>query len=153
MDIEELLARSAATDAFKADVRSYWAHQNAPSIEVVRHAPRVKVQRLLTQLLHTEGHLPIERVSINALSGCSDFRGTVSVRAQGSTRMYGFVWDCQWRAQEEGWVDCFGFPDQIRAAREFGWQCFAEWVEVVSAAPAAPASPLGFVSNDVALTY
>ena len=91
MDIEELLARSAATEAFKADVRSYLAHQNVPTIEVLRHSPRVKVQRLLTQLLHAEGHLPIERVSIDALSGCSDFRGTVSVSAQGSSRVYGFV--------------------------------------------------------------
>ena len=153
MDIEELLARSAATDAFKADVRSFWAHQNVPHIEVVRHSPRVKVQRLLAQLLHTEGHLPIERVSIDALSGCSDFRGTVSVRAQGSTRVFGFVWDCQWRAQEEGWVDCFGFPDQIRAAREFGWQCFAEWVEVRAAAPAVPASPLGSPLAGLILSY
>ena len=26
-------------------------------------------------------------------------------------------------------VDHWGEPDQIRAAREFGWQCFAHWAE------------------------
>ena len=42
-------------------------------------------------------------------------------------RQVRFHWDCKWRAQQEGWVDYFGFPDQIRAAREFGWRCFERW--------------------------
>ena len=29
-----------------------------------------------------------------------------------------FHWDCKWKAQQEGWSDYFGFPDQMRAARE-----------------------------------
>ena len=40
-----------------------------------------------------------------------------------------FHWDCKWRAQQQGWVDYFGFPDQTRAAREFGFDCFRSWVE------------------------
>jgi hypothetical protein len=41
-----------------------------------------------------------------------------------------FAWDCRWRAQQQGWVDAFGFPDQIRAADEFGWNCFQHWQPV-----------------------
>jgi hypothetical protein len=42
-------------------------------------------------------------------------------------RTFAFVWDCAWRAAQEGWVDKRGNPDQVRAAREFGWQCFSVW--------------------------
>ncbi|HEX8695519.1 MAG TPA: hypothetical protein VF746_24110, partial [Longimicrobium sp.] len=40
-----------------------------------------------------------------------------------------FVWDCKWKAEQHGWHDYFGFPDQGRAAREFGYDCFRAWVE------------------------
>ena len=40
-----------------------------------------------------------------------------------------FHWDCKWRALQEGWTDYFGFPDQVRAAREFGHDCFRLWEE------------------------
>lgn len=127
MDIEDLLQTSSATAEFKAAVRAYWNHVEVPAIGAVRHAPRVKVQRVLCQLLSAEGDLPIESVVVDATSGCSDFRGTLRVAAGGESKVFNFTWDCQWRAREEGWVDYFGFPDQIRAAREFGWRCFARW--------------------------
>jgi hypothetical protein len=64
------------------------------------------------------------------VSGCSDFRGTLTVEAEGATRTFVFAWCCQWRADREGWRDAFGFSDQIRAAREFDWRCFERWREV-----------------------
>ena len=97
-----------------------------------RTMPAVKVERVLTQLLAEHRHEPIERVEIDARSGCSDFSGTLAATIGGSTRTFDFVWDCRWRAEQEGWRDHWGEPDQIRAAREFGWQCFASWRERVT---------------------
>ena len=133
MDLLPLLDRSPATDAFKADVRAFLAHQPAARIATTRLAPRVKVARLLTQLLDAEPALAIDRVRVDAISGCSDFRGTVEVEAADATRVFEFVWCCQWRADVQGWRDAFGFSDQIRAAREFDWRCFEEWREVAGA--------------------
>jgi hypothetical protein len=90
-------------------------------------APRVKVLRVLTQLLHAEPMLSLERVRIDGVSGCADYRGTVTAIACDGERAFTFVWDCSWRAAAEGWLDRHGLPDQARAAREFGWQCFAAW--------------------------
>ena len=129
MDIEDLLGASLATDEFKVAVRAYWEHKDTPAIQVVRHSPRVKVQRLLTQLLSAEPGLEVDAVVVDAVSGCSDYRGTLRVEARGASKVFNFVWDCQWRAREEGWTDYFGFPDQARAAREFGYDCFRRWEE------------------------
>ena len=135
MDLIRLLDRSLAADAFKADVRAFVAHQPAPRIATPRLAPRVKVARLVTHLLNAEPALPIERVRVDAVSGCSDFRGTLVVETAAESRTFEFVWCCQWRADQEGWRDAFGFSDQIRAAREFDWRCFEAWRDVgVSAA-------------------
>ena len=129
MDLPLLLERSAASESFKADVRAFIAHQPAPRVATVRLTPRVKLARLLTQLLAAEPELPIERLRVDAVSGCSDFRGTVAVETSGGTRVFEFVWCCLWRADAEGWRDAFGFSDQIRAAREFDWRCFEQWRE------------------------
>lgn len=128
-ELTDILARSGATPEFKADVAAFASFQDAPRIATVRHAPRVKVLRVLAQLLSAEPNLPVERVSVEALSGCADFRGTATVDAAGESRTFDFVWDCHWRALREGWIDAFGLPDQIRAAREFGWECFERWAE------------------------
>jgi hypothetical protein len=53
--------------------------------------------------------------------------GSVEAHADGVVRQWSFAWCCKWRAVEEGWVDCFGFPDQTRAAREFEYRCFETW--------------------------
>ncbi|HET7457556.1 MAG TPA: hypothetical protein VFJ74_07865 [Gemmatimonadaceae bacterium] len=127
--LQELLASSHATPEFKADVLAYASYQDAPRITTARHAPRIKVLRLVAQLLSAEPSLPVERVRVEGLSGCADFRGTATVEAGGETRTFEFVWDCHWRAVQEGWTDAFGLPDQIRAAREFGWRCFERWAE------------------------
>ena len=128
------LARSAATEEFKADVRAYLCHQPASRVAVARHSPRVKVARVLTQLLSSEPTLAIDRVHVEGVSGCSDFRGVVTVHADEGSRSFDFAWCCHWKAIELGWTDAFGLPDQIRAAQEFGWECFERWAERKDAA-------------------
>ncbi|HWZ59175.1 MAG TPA: hypothetical protein VNW46_09385 [Gemmatimonadaceae bacterium] len=127
MDLDACLAASRATAAFAADVRAYADHREAPRIAVLRAAPRVKVLRVVTQLLHAEPALPVECVRVDGVSGCADYRGTVIAVTPDGERGFAFVWDCSWRAAVEGWLDRHGLPDQTRAAREFGWQCFAAW--------------------------
>jgi hypothetical protein len=126
-ELEQMLAKSQAAESFKAAVRTYFASGRAEAIQVEGHAPRIKVRRVLTQVLATEPHLPIERIVLRARSGCSDFVGTVQLQTTSGTHVYSFVWDCRWRAEQEGWTDYFGFPDQIRAAEEYDWRCFERW--------------------------
>jgi hypothetical protein len=125
--MELILGKSQATDSFKLDVAAFCAGRSAPRVHVEGFAPRVKVQRVLMQLLANEAALPITRVVVRGRSGCSDFTGEVQVETVSETRVFEFVWDCRWRAEQEGWIDCFGLPDQMRAAQEFGWQCFQFW--------------------------
>lgn len=127
-ELEQLLAASRAADEFKDDVRRYYAGRQAPRIGVEGHAPAVKVQRLLKQVLSAEADLPIERLALRARSGCSDFVGVVEVEAAGESHAFEFLWDCRWKAEQEGWTDWFGLPDQIRAAQEFDWRCFRSWI-------------------------
>ena len=126
----QLLARSSATDRFKADDIALSSRVDAPSITYTRTVPRIKVIRLVNQILHAHPEWAIERLHVDARSGCSDFVGTVIVEGAGESRVFEFAWDCRWRAEQEGWVDAFGFPDQIRAADEFGWNCFYRWQPV-----------------------
>lgn len=125
----QILAQSSATGEFKADVVAFASRAEAPSIVLARQVPRIKVIRLINQLLHAHPEFAVERVRIDARSGCSDFVGTAVVEGRGESRVFEFAWDCRWRAEQEGWVDAFGFPDQIRAADEFGWNCFLHWQE------------------------
>ena len=123
----ELMARSRASDEFKADVRAYAAHEPTARLTVARHVPRVKVLRVLGQLFETSPELEVQRAHLDAASGCADFRGVLTVETREGVRAFDFVWDCHWRAVQEGWTDAFGLPDQIRAAREFGHRCFERW--------------------------
>ena len=127
MELEQLLSQSAANEAFKSDVRAYGLHATVSRISTARPSPRVKMLRVIAQLVAAEPKLAIERIHVDAHSGCSDFAGTLTAEANGLQYAFQFTWCCQWRAQEEGWSDCFGFPDQMRAAREFGWRCFERW--------------------------
>lgn len=126
-ELESILARSRAAEPFKAAVRGYYATGSADRIRIEGFAPKIKVRRLLAQVLSAEPHLTIEQIVLRGRSGCSDFVGTVQVHTATETRAYSFVWDCRWRAEQEGWTDCFGFPDQIRAAEEYDWRCFERW--------------------------
>lgn len=131
-ELEFFLAKSHATDTFKSAVRRYLENGGAEPIRVEGFAPRVKVRRLLTQMLSAEPHLPVECVTLRGRSGCSDFVGTLHVQTTHGSVAYEFAWDCRWRAEQEGWTDCFGLPDQIRAAEEYDWRCFERW-ETISA--------------------
>lgn len=137
MPIEHLITISRASGEFKNDVVRYAQGVPAERIQTVRHAPRIKVLRVLAQLLTEEPALEIERVSVDAWSGCSDFRGTIAVTTSGGVRSFRFRWDCNWRAEQQGWFDAFQLPDQIRAAREFGWRCFSDWEEQLGTDPAS----------------
>lgn len=126
-ELEQLLAASRAADAFKNDVRSFYSNGDAGRIAAKGGIPHVKIGRLLKHVLASAPELPIEQLSLRGYSGCSDFGGIVEIQTASGAHTYEFHWDCRWRAQEEGWVDYFGFPDQIRAAREFDWRCFRVW--------------------------
>lgn len=129
-DLEKLLETSRALEPFKRAVRSYCETGSAEHIRVDGFAPAIKVRRLLAHILSTESQLPIQRIALRGRSGCSDFAGTVHVETPAGTHSYEFIWDCRWRAEQEGWTDCFGLPDQIRAAREYGWRCFQRWAPI-----------------------
>ena len=135
-DLLPYLDAAAAHPDFKADVLAFvGGHPAASRIQLDGHAPRVKVERLLTQLLHAHPDLPVERVRVRGRSGCSDFSGEVSVFAADVEHRFAFTWCCAWRAEQEGWRDCFGFWDQARAAREFGFRCFSRWESLSPALP------------------
>jgi hypothetical protein len=121
------LDAAAAHPEFKSDVLRFVQGEVPPRIELEGYAPRVKVERVLTQIFHAHPELPIERVSLRGRSGCSDFTGDVTIYAGDAKHRFAFTWCCAWRAEQQGWKDCFGFWDQGRAAREFGFRCFSRW--------------------------
>ena len=129
-ELRALLDASRVTPEFRDDVLTFARTGAAERIVVPRYHPPVKVLRLLMQLLHAESALPISAVEVDGRSGCSDYSGSIAVHtADGSVRTFEFTWCCAWRAGQQGWTDGWGLPDQIRAAHEFGWDCFAVWKE------------------------
>jgi hypothetical protein len=136
-DFAPLLEQSSATPAFRNDLEAFASRQPATRIKASPTNPRVKVLRTIAQLLHAEPTLRVDAVELRAASGCADFLGTVTViDADGARHTFDFEWNCEWKARQLGYVDGFGFPDQIRAAEEFGWQCFERWTQL-SIEPAA----------------
>ena len=129
MNLDTFLATSKADPEFKAEVQAFASGRNAKRIHSPNYAPSVKVMRVIAHLLSEHPDLMIQSVTIDGVSGCSDFRGTLRVQCLDGVREYEFAWDCKWRAMQVGWTDHFGFPDQIRAAREFGHRCFRTWTE------------------------
>ena len=126
-DLLPFLDAASAHPDFKSDVLSFVQGGSAPRIELQGHAPRVKVERVLTQLLHANPAMAVDRIRLRATSGCSDFTGVLVACVGEEEHRYRFSWCCSWKAEQEGWRDCFGFWDQARAAREFGWNCFQQW--------------------------
>lgn len=126
-DILPYLAAAAAHPELKTEVLTFVRGGDAQRIELDGFAPRVKVERVLTQLFHAHPELPIERIRLRGQSGCSDFTGELVAYAGDTEHRFAFTWCCSWKAQQEGWRDCFGFWDQARAAREFGFECFSRW--------------------------
>lgn len=126
--IDELLDASAATESFRSAVGDYAAGAPSPRVAANPGAPPVKVLRVVSQLLAAEPSLAIDSVRVDARSGCSDFRGVLeAVDADGGRHAWDFVWDCAWRAQSVGWKTFWGDPDQQKAAREYGWDCFEKF--------------------------
>ncbi len=130
MDIErktvaELLDASKATDAFKTAVRML--EQNKMDGQITFTGPPVKALRVICKLLETYPDRVIDRVSIKGRSGCSNYTGQAVVSP--GDDVIAFDWDCAWRAGECGWTDFWGNPDQMRAAREYGYQCFRRFEE------------------------
>ena len=115
-------AISAATADFKRAMRDLAAGKPQSAIQFSRSNPPVKALRVAMKLIEEFPDVPFESVQIEGRSGCSDFAGS-ALALPGSIRI-DFAWNCQWRAEQLGWKDPFGDPDQIRAAREFGYQCF-----------------------------
>jgi hypothetical protein len=140
LTLNEIIERSSALDAFKAELLALAANQTPSNIiQFNPGAPKVKVLRTLMKLLETYPSLRIEQVRLAATSGCSDFTGQLGVNNGALT--INFIWDCAWRATQQGYTDAFGFPDQIRAAREFNYQCFQTFEEVSNnSAPPQPAA-------------
>ncbi|MBX3730747.1 MAG: hypothetical protein KF858_16345 [Candidatus Sumerlaeia bacterium] len=124
--LDALLDASAATDRFKEAARELAARKAASErIAFGSGAPPVKVQRVLQQLLESEPSLAIDAIAVSGQSGCSDFRGELTVHlADGSSRRFRFVWDCAWKARQVGWNTFWGDPDQQKAAQTFGYRCF-----------------------------
>src|SRR3982751_5879894 len=113
--MDSLLENSRASTQFKTDLLAFLEDGRSARVKVESPVPQVKVRRLLIQLLAAEPNLRIDRIVIRARSGCSDFVGSVHVHTASEAHVFDFVWDCRWRAEREGYVDYFGFPDQTRA--------------------------------------
>lgn len=130
MTTAELLDRSAATTSFREALTRFLRDgRSSERISFGYGCPGVKVERAITKALIEYPDLPIESIEVRGASGCEYFRGKLFVRTATEERRVAFHWDCKWRAEQQGWHDWFGFPDQTRAAREFGWDCFRAWEE------------------------
>ncbi len=130
MNLLIFLEHSRATPTFRSAVNEFLRTGRANSaIAFNLSSPPVKVERTLTKILEEYPELPIARIEIEGASGCEYFRGTATIHAGEEERCVRFHWDCRWKAEQLGWTDYFGFPDQIRAARECGYDCFRTWSE------------------------
>jgi hypothetical protein len=139
MILTQFVARSRATPAFLQAVESFRGELRPNEwIHFDRESPAVKVERTITQLLAKHPELPIESVRFDAVSGCEFYKGALNVLAGGKEWRIDFHWDCRWKAREAGFTDYFGYPDQIRAAREFGHDCFRRWDITELPAPEIP---------------
>jgi hypothetical protein len=128
MNLSDLLSRSRASAAFRDAVADFArSHRANDGVHFNHGSPPVKVERTLMQLLNSSPEMEIDRVEIHGTSGCEYFRGKMIVHVLDGKHTIQFHWDCKWKAEEVGFTDYFGFPDQIRAAREFGFDCFRGW--------------------------
>jgi hypothetical protein len=135
MKIFDLLDGSSATEPFRDAVLRF-VREGRPNDRLAfnRECPAVKVERTLVRALEEYPALEVESIVIHGSSGCEFFRGWMDVHTASEVRRVSFHWDCKWKAQEMGWHDYFGFPDQIRAAREFPYACFRAWTEEAATA-------------------
>ncbi len=130
MTTADLAPQSRASHAFLSALSTFRATGRPNErISFDRLSPPVKVERTLAKVMVEYPDLAIESIEVRGSSGCEFFRGTAVIRTASEERHVRFYWDCKWRAEQQGWTDYFGFPDQTRAAREFGYDCFRVWQE------------------------
>ncbi|HEX8361087.1 MAG TPA: hypothetical protein VF613_13325 [Longimicrobium sp.] len=130
MTTADLAPQSRASHAFLSALSAFRATGRPNErISFDRLSPPVKVERTLAKVMVEYPDLAIESIEVRGSSGCEFYRGTAVIRTAAEERHVRFHWDCKWRAEQQGWTDYFGFPDQTRAAREFGYDCFRVWQE------------------------
>lgn len=126
--LEELLDASRASAEFKDAVEKLAANQSQNRVSGNGVIPPIKLLRFVMKMLEQHPETPFESVHIEGESSCSGFSGHAT--AQPGDQYFAYDWDCAWRAREEGWSDAYGDPDQIRAARTLGYQCFRRFEKV-----------------------
>ncbi len=123
--LKTLLGNSEASEAFKSAVRDFADGKESQLIKYSLGSPKVKVQRVLMKLLEAYRTEQISEVNIQGASSCSGYVGTLTF-GPNQTKI-SFNWDCEWRARQEGFKTWYGAPDQIKAASQFGYQCFEKF--------------------------
>lgn len=130
MTLAHFLSRARVTDEFREALTQFARSGRANDrVRFGYHSPAIKVERTLTRALEQYPELPVDAVEVEGSSGCEYYRGTLTLFAGEEVRRIRFEWNCKWRAEQMGWRDYFGFADQARAAREFGYDCFRAWAE------------------------
>lgn len=125
----ELINHSSASEEFKKAFQQFLSdYQPSKRIQFGFGNPPVKVLRAICGLLEAHPDLEIQNLNIDGRSGCSDYRGHLVIN-EGEHR-FTFVWDCAWKAREEGLTDFMGFPDQAKAAQVFGHRCFEKFEKI-----------------------
>ncbi|MFQ5639166.1 MAG: hypothetical protein ACE5IR_14385 [bacterium] len=126
--LNELLSHSKAQETFKQAVEYFSLGQSTELIACHPSGlPAIKVMRVLMKLLETYPEEVISSVAIHGTSTCSGFYGTLIWGPE--NKKIEFNWDCQWKAEQEGFKTWYGAPDQTKAAQMFGYQCFEKFAE------------------------
>lgn len=120
--LKDLLEKSDATESFKRAVRDFSEGKDSKLIQYSSGSPKIKVLRVLMKLLDECREEPITEVDIQGASSCSSYLGTLTFGPNNGK--IAFNWDCAWKAKQEGLKTWYGAPDQMKAARLFGYQCF-----------------------------
>ncbi len=126
--LDDLLAKSRATESFKKAVKNFVKGEESNIIQFSPGSPRVKIMRVLVKLLEAYPNEKISDVVIEGHSTCSSFYGKLRFGPNGTEVQ--FNWDCHWKARQEGLRTWYGAPDQMKAAQLFGYQCFREFKKV-----------------------
>ena len=121
-ELQTLLDASKAEDTFKQAVLNFAGGDDSDLIKSSPGSPRIKLLRVLMKLLEMFPHEVITNVREEGISSCSGYRGMVIFGPEGKRAE--FHWNCYWKAQQEGLKTWYGEPDQSKAARKFGYQCF-----------------------------
>ncbi len=126
--LKTLLESSKASDAFKNAIQDFANGKESNLIKYSPGSPKVKVQRVLMKLLESYPDEQITEVYIQGASSCSGYIGTLTFGPR-QTKI-SFNWDCEWKAKQEGFKTWYGAPDQLKAANQFGYQCFERFTEL-----------------------